>query len=165
MKHELLHKKQCKTYHQNAFKTINDPERKLRTYALFKTEEGCEKYLHEIKNTSIRQSLTKYRLSNHVLSIEKGRHVSPKTPKDKRFCPFWPNKVEDEIHFLLECPTYNIPRNELMNNLENPPAPSLPIQDKFKEIMSPKNAQFIAKTVDTLFQIRNFLVNKPRRTI
>ena len=92
-------------------------------------------------------------------------HMSPKTPKDKRFCPFCPNKVEDEIHFLLECSTYNIPRNELMNNIENPPAPHVPIQDKFKEIMSPKNAQFVAKTVDTLFQIRNFLVNKPRRTI
>ena len=143
--------------------TIRDG--RVRTYALFKTEEGCEKYLHEIKNTSIRQSLTKFRLSNRVLCIEKGRHVSPKTPKDKRFCPFCPNKVEDEIHFLLECPTYNIPRNELMNNIENPLALPVPIQDKFKEIMSPKNAQFVAKTVDTLFQIRNFLVNKPRRTV
>ena len=163
--HKLLHKKQCEAYHQNAFQTINDPEGKLRTYALFKTEEGCEKYLHEIKNTSIRQSFTKYRLSNHVLSIEKGRHVSPKTPKDKRFCPFCPDKVEDEIHFLLECRTYNIPRNELMNNLENPPAPPLAVQDKFKEIMSPQNAQFVAKTVDILFEIRNFLVYKPKRTI
>ena len=160
-----MHKKQRETYHQNAFKTINDSEGKLRTYALFKTKEGCEKYLHEIKNTSIRQSLTKFRLSNHVLCIEKGRHVSPKTLKDKRFCLFCPDKVEDEIHFLRECPTYNIPRNELMNNLENPAAPPLPIQDRYNEIMSPKNTQFVAKTVGNLFQIRNFLVNKPRRTI
>ena len=163
--HKLLHTKQCEAYHQNAFNTINDPEGKLRTYALFKTEEGCEKYLHEIKNTTVRQSFTKYRLSNHVLNIEKGRHMSPKTPKEQRFCPFCPDKVEDEIHFLLECPTYEISRNELMNNIDTPLLPSLSIQDKFKEIMSPKNAQFVAKTVYVIFEIRNFLLRKPRRPV
>ena len=50
---------------------MNDPDSKLRTYALFKTDKGREKYLDEIKNIAIRQSLTKFRLSNNQLNIEK----------------------------------------------------------------------------------------------
>ncbi len=116
--YNLLHKNQCEKFHENALQKIINPDNKLRTYALFKTQMGCEKYLHEIKNTKIRQSLTKFRLSNHCLNIEKGRHTVPKTPKEDRFCPFCPNKVEDEVHFLLDCPTYRVPRGELTAALE-----------------------------------------------
>ena len=44
---------------------------------------------------------TKFRLSNHNLMIEKGRHRN--VDESLRFCPFCPNTVEDEIHFLLQC--------------------------------------------------------------
>ena len=71
--HKIVHRIQCEKFHQQAFETIKNPEKKLRTYGLFKTEIGCEKYLQEITNITIRQSLTKFRLSNHVLHIEKGR--------------------------------------------------------------------------------------------
>ena len=123
--HNLVHKNQFEIFHQNAIQIINNPESKLRTYGLFKTEVGCEKYLSEIKNLALRQALTKFRLSNHVLNIEKGRHTNPKTPKEARFCPFCPKKVEDEIHFLLNCPIYRIPRGELMIAITNK-KPSFP---------------------------------------
>lgn len=60
-----------------------------------------EKYLVEIKNVSVRQQVTKFRLSNHRLAIETGRHN--KTPLEMRFCTFCPDKIEDETHFLFEC--------------------------------------------------------------
>ena len=65
---------------------IRENSSKLRTYALFKTEPGIEKYLTDIKNITMRQEVTKFRLSNHRLAIETGRHdgVEP----DKRFCLF-----------------------------------------------------------------------------
>ena len=165
--HKLLHKKQCEKFHQNAFQTINNPEKKLRTYALFKTQLGCEKYLHEINNIAIRQSLTKFRLSNNTLNIEKGRHTTPKTPKELRFCPFCPDKVEDEVHFLLGCPVYHVPRDEMMGVIlkENP----LFLQDtrkkQFVGLMAPVNARLVAKTVQNLFEIRTFLINKPKQPI
>ena len=119
------------------FETMEKPESKLRTYSLFKKEIGCEKYLLEINNIEIRQSFTKFRLSNHTLSIEKGRHTSPKTPKEERFCPFCPTKVEDEIHFLLECPTYLIPRNVLIENIVKDNPNFISQKSKFLQLMSP----------------------------
>ena len=51
-----------------------------------------------------RIALTKLRLSNHKLMIEKGRHL--KLDRNRRFCPFCPNEVEDEIHFMITCKNY-----------------------------------------------------------
>ena len=55
---------------------MREKSSKLRTYALFKTEPGIEKYLIEINNVSVRQKLTKFRLSNHKLAMETGKHDS-----------------------------------------------------------------------------------------
>ena len=76
----------------------------MRTYAIFKSEVGIENYLTEIKNVADRVLVTKFRLSNHRLMIEVGRHNN--TPKELRFCPFCPNVVENEKHFMFTCPSY-----------------------------------------------------------
>ena len=147
--HKILHEKQCDKYHNDAFNTIKDPDSKLRTYALFKTDIGREKYLDEIKNFAIRQSLTKFRLSNNLLNIEKMRHTTPITPKEERFCPFCPRVVEDEEHFLLGCPVNTQPRKELIKKvvIKNPHFTHKSVAQKFAELMTPQNAQFVAKTV------------------
>ena len=100
-------------FHQNAFECIGYENSKLRTYAIFKTEVGIEKYLTHIKNFNYRNQVTKLRLSNHSLRIETGRRN--KIPRELRFCPFCPNLVEDESHFLLFCPTYACLRTPLWN--------------------------------------------------
>ena len=163
--HKIVHTKQCELFHQNAFLAINSPDSKLRTYGLFKTEIGRETYLDQIKNTGIRQSLTKFRLSNSLLNIEKLRHTTPKTPKERRFCPFCPESVEDEAHFLITCPVYHTPRESMLEVFlnENPLFYQKTPKQKFLELMTPENAQFAAKTVHNLFEIRNFLINKPKR--
>ena len=43
---------------------------------------------------------------------ENGRHQN--IDKNLRFCPFCPNHIEDEMHFLLECECYATHRNELL---------------------------------------------------
>ena len=160
--HKIIHKKQCEKFHEDTFQAIADPDSKLRTYALIKTETGCEKYLEEIKNIATRQALTKFRLSNNLLNIEKLRHTTPKTPKEEIFCPFCPTVVEDEVHFLVGCPIYVYPREEMilhktpLFNLKSP-------KQKFLYLMAPENAQFVAKAIHNFFEIRNFLVDKPRR--
>ena len=88
-------------FHQDCFEKIKDDTSKLRTYSLFKTEIGMEKYIMEIKNVTIRSHVTKFRLSNHRLAIETGRHDG--TLREERCCSFCPGKIENEYHFLYEC--------------------------------------------------------------
>ena len=102
-------------FHQNAFATIRDESSKLRTFALAKTEIGIEKYLIEIKNTNIRTQLTRFRLSNHNLMIEIGRHKG--LARDQRYCPFCQNLTETEIHFLLNCSLYDTMRTRLIAHI------------------------------------------------
>ena len=81
-------------FNSDALSSIRNPENKLRTYGLFKLEVGRELYLSEIKNKKMRTQLTKLRISDHNLMIEKGRHKG--VHKDLRFCPFCQGTVEDE---------------------------------------------------------------------
>ena len=43
--HKLLHDQQNENFHTDAFRIITDPDSKLRTYSLFKTDIGLDKYL------------------------------------------------------------------------------------------------------------------------
>ena len=158
--HKLLHNKQCENFHKKAFDSIKDPENKLRTYALFKTDIGCEKYLYDVKNVDPRQALTKLRLSNHTLNIE-----TPKTPKEQRFCPFCPDKVEDEVHFLLSCPAYRLPRLEMINSMTllKTSFSTDSLNEQFIELMKNENAYIVSKTIQNLFEIRQFLLSNPKR--
>ncbi len=55
----------------------------------------------------LRKSISRIRCSNHSLAIEKGRHTNPKTPREDRLCQLCDQQViEDEEHFLLNCPVY-----------------------------------------------------------
>ena len=75
-----LHAVLVDQFHQNAIANIKKENSKLRTYALFKSVIGMEEYLTEIKNVSIRIQITKFRISNHKLMIETGRHQDIKPP-------------------------------------------------------------------------------------
>ena len=67
-----------------------------------------------------RTAFTKRRLSNHhQLMIEKVRHDFPKPPEFERRCPFCSNHVENEIHFLLNFPTFTIHRESLITLATN----------------------------------------------
>ena len=61
-------------FHQESFSNTKRDDSRLRTYGILKTEPGFEKYLSEIQSIKERTALTKLRLSNHALMIEKGRH-------------------------------------------------------------------------------------------
>ena len=101
----------CDIFHQNTFHEIKKESNKLRTYNLLKTQIGYENYLSKIENIQHRIAFTKFRLSNHCLEIEKGRHQ--RIDKNNRFCPFCPKSREDENHFLLQCEIYKILRETL----------------------------------------------------
>ena len=99
-----LFQRLCDIFHQNAFSEISKDSSKLRTYNLIKTKIGMENYLKINIGNKHRIALTKLRLSNHTLMIEKGRHL--KLDRNLRYCPFCSNEVEDEIHFMITCKNY-----------------------------------------------------------
>ena len=147
-------------FHQQAFEDIRRDDSKLRTYSKFKIEPGFEKYLDEIP-VKERTALTKLRLSNHLLMIEKGRHL--KISRDQRFCPFCPNIIENEKHFLITCPQYKHLRQELFNQVKAtiPHIHNRCHDQKFLDLMSsfPKPvARFSLKAME----LREFLLARPR---
>jgi hypothetical protein len=56
--------------------------------------------------------LTKISASAHSLAIETGRYSRPKMPASERFCKFCKNVMEDEKHFILNCPQYETLRGK-----------------------------------------------------
>ena len=151
-------------FHQNAFETINNDESKLRTYAIFKREIGFETYLSNIRNPTKRTILTKFRLSNHRLMIEVGRYKN--IPKEMRFCPFCPNKVETETHFLFCCLAYNPIRDKMLRsiNILNPNFKYYPETHKLKYVLSDMVYPIINYIVKS-WELRNFLMAKHRTVV
>ena len=98
-------------FHQNAFTDNQRENSKLRTYSLLKTSPGYETYLSDLHTIEERTALTKFRLSNHLLMIEKGRHL--KIEPTSRLCPFCPHEIEDELHFFMDCKLHSYIRDEL----------------------------------------------------
>ena len=79
---------------------------KAISYARFKRTIKYENYLDQIENVKHKTSLTRFRLSNHNLLIEKGRYMRPRLERNDRKCFNCPDKIEDECHFVSKCPLY-----------------------------------------------------------
>ena len=63
-----------------------------------------QKFLDILNIVKYRKGLSRLRLSSHRLEVEVGRWVKPnKIPYEDRKCQVC-NVLEDEFHFLLECP-------------------------------------------------------------
>ena len=89
---------------------------KLRTYRLLKKNCLYENYLSIVTNAKHRAALTKLRISAHNLEIETGRYK--KIPSSSRKCTVCDqNKVEDEMHFLLECKLYENERTQMFKEI------------------------------------------------
>jgi hypothetical protein len=86
---------------------------KLRTYQLMNTScttksgysYAHQSYLQAITNVQLKQSLSRFKCSNHHLKVECGRHAKPESvPKRNRVCRLCPLRtIEDEDHLLLVC--------------------------------------------------------------
>ena len=151
-------------FHQKAFTEISQESSKLRTYNLFKKEVRREPYLSSVKD---RISMTKLRLSNHELMIEKGRHLN--LAISERKCPFC-NLVEDEAHFLMSCHIYTVLRNDLLNTVEEKLKDELMVRTDTKIMLkyllgNTEIAPLVAKYVTKTLELRNFLIDSPKRLL
>ena len=151
-------------FHQQSFDEISSEHSKLRTYAKLKTVTGLEEYLNSVENVRDRTALTKIRLSNHSLMIEKGRHQG--LQENERVCPFCDNEIENEFHFVMECNTFDVLRQQLLiemmgtDNVFN----ELDDNEKFIFILSKPEASKIAgEYLNKTLQIRSFLLENHKR--
>ena len=150
--HKKVFTRQVDIFNQTSLSNIANPGSKLRTYSLMKNNLGIENYLTRTMNTKHRSALSKFRLSNHELMIEVGRHKG--VPKEERFCPLCPNPaVEDEIHFLINCQSFNTLRKDIFGNnvMEILGTPFYTNNEKFTLIMEHPSialAKFIFKAME-----------------
>ena len=91
------------------WKELSKNNTKLETYVQIKEEYEKEPYLENVNDFHLRKIIAKFRCSDHKLEIEIGRHN--KVPRQNRFCKTCTNYIEDELHFLCYCPSYNTLRS------------------------------------------------------
>ena len=136
---------------------------KLRTYELFKSSFTREPYLTLVRNRNQRCHLTRLRVSSHFLGIETGRFKTPVTPIHQRTCqycnfgsqaPHPPSPVDDEFHFLVQCPLFSNERKSFFEKLGSimPSFPQLSLENKFKTIVCPTSAK-AAKLANRFIQL------------
>lgn len=104
-----LKQKMIDKFKEEWFEKLCSSER-FSIYRLFKFDFGFELYLNNITIKRFRDALTRFRLGINELGINK-RFQGADVCKN---CPFCPNHVEDEIHFLFVCPTYEDLREKVL---------------------------------------------------
>ena len=97
------------TWNENRYKSD-----KLRYYNLYKCDKEQEDYLNLNISKYQRSLLAQFRCGILPLEIEVGRYRNEEL--SNRICRLCSSAIEDEIHFLCECPKYNDLRNNLYTN-------------------------------------------------
>ena len=160
----LVFKRSADIFYQNSFAEITDESSKLRTYSIFKLEAKREPYLAKVTNIADRIAFSKFRLSNHKLMIEKGRHEQ--LPIDMRKCSFC-HCVEDERHFLLDCKIFAHPRRKFLREAQESIPNNLDHLSKemlFKILLTNEEiAPRLAKYIRQAMEIREFLIENHRQ--
>ena len=99
----------------NQWKQKLQASTKADTYRTFKTNMRFETYLSHPRRKE-RVAMTKLRISDHKLMVEKGRHAQPIIPREDRKCHMCTTEVENEVHFLTDCKIYGS-QNDFWNQV------------------------------------------------
>ena len=87
---------------------------KLRSYIIFKNSFGEEEYLTCLRSQAKRSLLSQLRRGILPLEIEGGRFRG--IDLENRICKMCNINIENECHFLCECPCYEDYRETLLNH-------------------------------------------------
>ena len=131
-------------------------EKKLGLYATIKDKFQIDPYL-SIPSFDDRKVFAKFICSNHSLEIEKGRHTG--IPREERICKVCDlGKMEDEQHFLLECPGYTEIRHLTMKPA--PPNGFISMKHIFSYLSPHSIARYLKSAFKCREQILNYRVSK-----
>ena len=117
-----------------------------------------EQYLTSALTRSERILITKLRTSDHDLEIKKGRRHKPVIPRENRFCKFCNNnQIEDEIHFIFECTTYEAQKSNFLRKCHNlfPRTKHLGYQDLLQFIFMNPSPQLLSDLISYIHDISN----------
>ena len=107
-----------------------------------------------------RKVLSKFRCSDHTLSIEVGRHKGLEV--EQRLCKMCQlNLVEDEFHFLAICPAYDNIRAGLLLAAN---AELLDPYKQFSKIMSSENIAVISRLAEFIIDANKLRDSLPNVT-
>ena len=77
-----------------------------------------EPYLIDVKNFEDRRSLTKLRVSDHILEIERGRFKNVKREdRIRKFCNL--KELDDEKHFFFSCTLNTSLRKDFFDHIKD----------------------------------------------
>ena len=159
-------------YKKNVFTELDNIKTsnsgKLLFYSQIKDTSKYElqDYLKFPIQKPIRASLTKLRISAHPLEIESGRYQKPLKPKDTRFCQTCITLVEDEYHFIYECPVYHSLRLKFYPAFSNL-NPNESIIDHCRKLLNPDNvvqSRRLCEFLHECFKLRCEVVKKKQST-
>ena len=102
-----------------------------------------------------RKTLVKLRISNHKLNIETGRYDN--ISRCDRICPVCGLNIEDEIHFLVDCPKYSSIRDDFFNKIDNriPNYKHIPISTFIFQLMNSTDIILTAVSTTRVILFRN----------
>jgi hypothetical protein len=118
-----------------------DQKSKIYLFSNLKQNSLVESYL-SISNFEYRKLITKLRISEHNLLIEKGRHLN--MPREQRFCSHC-KCVDDEKHFLLHCTINSELRSSFLNILNNENQIFNNLSEKLSYILHPSTPSQVNK--------------------
>ena len=104
-------------------KMAPNPSTLTKTQVLLHNQNDLDPsaYLDLTRKNASRKALVKLRISSHKLLIETGRYDN--IPRNERVCNVCNCKtIEDEINFLLDCPSYSSLKDMFFTKIE----PSIP---------------------------------------
>jgi hypothetical protein len=150
----LLFQRLKDQFNQNTLENIKE-SRKLQLYCQLKTVPGYEKYLTDVTFAKHRVDLTRLRLSSHSLHIETGRHTD--TPREDRTCTLcMTNTIEDETHFLIQCPIYQDIRAEMSQAIL---ADNTHDNDKAVKFLKSRDQTHVAYLIHSMLDHRGIMLD------
>jgi len=130
-------------------------KRKLRYYeeVINPTLED-QKYLYILTSSKKKVNIAKIRTNSYELRSETGHWTVPKIPWLERFYHLYENtNIEDENHFLLECPLENDIRSHFQNLCCNIDLSSL---------LGCQNYSELGRILSKIFEHRNKILNQTK---
>ena len=137
----------CQTLQDVSFQTLGDnisQQTKLNFFRNSKPLSKPAKYLNIWSCRKNRTLFCKFRLGTLDLEIEKGRRHN--IPREARVCKLCSSgSVEDEIHFILNCPKLENSRNSYLTTLSanSNRFPKLTPEEKIKYLFFNENISAI----------------------
>ena len=116
---------------------------KLTFYSAFKTDHNLENYLVVIKDPYKRKCLSRFRVGNHNLLIDRAQ-----SKYEERLCKICNSgEVENETHLLLSCKAYEQSRANLRSSLENASSDEINLnsQSLSADLMKSTDSEIITK--------------------